>query len=335
MAEKVPVYPPLDTFLAMLTRNIEEAGQLMGENPVASALLAKMGYDGVTELLDIWKETKITDPSMFSGNLVARLKLMWYDVKELIDEFEKMKEPYEAPIEEPVMERIEEHLTAAKRRITESPLFALQHITVAQNAIAALLEGVEQKKVFAEPETADRIIQASEAIDELMASVRKKPESGESLEGAKRSSIRKWRPKERRSGDDVLLEEIEKPEYEEWGDILHPFMDGYLAAALWSSFDEAENPLDDKYSTEHLSEHAIRTSVKESVDFIKANAKDMEASGAPPEQHGHDFWLTRNGHGAGFWDRGYGAVGDRLSEAARPYGEVNIFVETGPVLEMY
>lgn len=29
---------------------------------------------------------------------------------------------------------------------------------------------------------------------------------------------------------------------------------------------------------------------------------------------GHDFWLTRNGHGAGFWDRGLGAVGDRLSE---------------------
>ena len=35
---------------------------------------------------------------------------------------------------------------------------------------------------------------------------------------------------------------------------------------------------------------------------------------------GHDFWLTRSGHGAGFWDRGLGALGDRLSDAARAYG---------------
>ena len=26
----------------------------------------------------------------------------------------------------------------------------------------------------------------------------------------------------------------------------------------------------------------------------------------------HDYWLTRNGHGVGFWDRGLGPVGDRL-----------------------
>lgn len=30
-----------------------------------------------------------------------------------------------------------------------------------------------------------------------------------------------------------------------------------------------------------------------------------------PEQVGPDFWLTRNGHGAGFWDRGR-PEGDRL-----------------------
>lgn len=35
---------------------------------------------------------------------------------------------------------------------------------------------------------------------------------------------------------------------------------------------------------------------------------------------GHDFALTRNGHGAGFWDRGLGRVGDMLTEEARAYG---------------
>ena len=42
---------------------------------------------------------------------------------------------------------------------------------------------------------------------------------------------------------------------------------------------------------------------------------------------GHDFALTRNGHGAGFWDRGLGALGDRLSDAAKVYGESSAYVD--------
>lgn len=40
--------------------------------------------------------------------------------------------------------------------------------------------------------------------------------------------------------------------------------------------------------------------------------------------HGHDFKLTRDGHGAGFWDRGYGEAGKQLTEAARAYGTEEI-----------
>lgn len=47
--------------------------------------------------------------------------------------------------------------------------------------------------------------------------------------------------------------------------------------------------------------------------FIDANAADLED--IDPEEAGYDFWLTRCGHGAGFWDRGLGEVGDRLAAA--------------------
>ncbi len=40
-------------------------------------------------------------------------------------------------------------------------------------------------------------------------------------------------------------------------------------------------------------------------------------------RHGQDFYLTRNGHGTGFWDRGYGDVGKRLTEAAKIYGSTS------------
>jgi hypothetical protein len=44
------------------------------------------------------------------------------------------------------------------------------------------------------------------------------------------------------------------------------------------------------------------------------------------ERAGHDFWLTRNGHGAGFWDRGLGTLGNRLSAAAKVYSGCDLFV---------
>lgn len=47
-----------------------------------------------------------------------------------------------------------------------------------------------------------------------------------------------------------------------------------------------------------------------------------------PGQAGHDLWLTRNGHGAGFWDRPElesGALGDRLSKLAKALGHVDLY----------
>lgn len=41
-----------------------------------------------------------------------------------------------------------------------------------------------------------------------------------------------------------------------------------------------------------------------------------------PGQVGHDLWLTQNRHGAGFWDRGLGKLGEQLTEIAHWFGEM-------------
>lgn len=43
------------------------------------------------------------------------------------------------------------------------------------------------------------------------------------------------------------------------------------------------------------------------------------------EQIGHDFSLTRNHHGTGFWDRGYGALGDWLTRCAQSFGSSSLY----------
>lgn len=50
-------------------------------------------------------------------------------------------------------------------------------------------------------------------------------------------------------------------------------------------------------------------------------------------QAGHDLWLTRNGHGAGFWARGLGSMGESLTQAAHILGETHAETdETGLTL---
>lgn len=45
-----------------------------------------------------------------------------------------------------------------------------------------------------------------------------------------------------------------------------------------------------------------------------------------PDMVGHDFYMTRNGHGVGFWDRGLGEMGEWLTRMANPFGEASVYV---------
>jgi len=116
------------------------------------------------------------------------------------------------------------------------------------------------------------------------------------------------------------------PRPDKYEPIWPEFIDAYLEAALWaSSTGDDEKPLDDQGFTIHdFTQKAIKEAIKDANEFIRKNREDLEAVG-DPSQHGHDFWLTRNHHGAGFWDRGYGEVGERLTKAAHTFSEVNAY----------
>lgn len=111
------------------------------------------------------------------------------------------------------------------------------------------------------------------------------------------------------------------------------FVKGYIDAALWSSYDEKGEPLDSLDL--ELSDEFKQNAKIDCQDFINSNLTDLglyaEQYNSNPEYAGHDFWLTRNGHGAGFWDRGLKALGERLSDAAKVYGGVDLYVCDGVV----
>jgi hypothetical protein len=113
---------------------------------------------------------------------------------------------------------------------------------------------------------------------------------------------------------------------------LDKFTQGYLVAALWSSVrDDNDAPTDaitDNQAIIDISEPLLKSSIADCAKFQQENAADIELAldYRPLDHLGHDFWLTRAGHGAGFWDRGMGEIGDRLTKACEAYKPIDLFV---------
>ena len=109
------------------------------------------------------------------------------------------------------------------------------------------------------------------------------------------------------------------------------FTNAYIEAALWSSLDDNDEPLDKKYSKSDISDETMNQ-IKDDCNKFKDEATQIYSDGGwSDDQAGHDFWLTRNGHGAGFWDRseseGYNQdAGKQLTDISKKFGEYDLYV---------
>lgn len=112
---------------------------------------------------------------------------------------------------------------------------------------------------------------------------------------------------------------------QKWNQIdLDMFTGSYIEAALWSSVDNNDEPLDKNYSVEDISPGTIKKLEDDAFEFLKQNWELVKMNLIVA---GHDFWLTRNGHGAGFWDGDWPKRdGGILTKNSHTFGNYNLFV---------
>ena len=121
--------------------------------------------------------------------------------------------------------------------------------------------------------------------------------------------------------------------------MLDNFTKAFLHCGLATENDDRDEaggePLDQKYEVANIALSSMEEMIKECAIFQRNHATVLakayeiykaEPGGSVEGSAGHDFMLTLNGHGAGFWDRGLGEVGDRLTKAAKDVGECNLYV---------
>lgn len=106
---------------------------------------------------------------------------------------------------------------------------------------------------------------------------------------------------------------------------MNKLVNSYLDTALWSSTDDNGDPLDDKYSIDDLAPETIAKAEKDTEDFLVKAGSLLDLYDDSIAMH--DFWLTRNHHGAGFWDGDYTKdIGDKLTELSHSFGETDLYV---------
>ena len=120
---------------------------------------------------------------------------------------------------------------------------------------------------------------------------------------------------------------------------LTTFEKSYIETAVWSSMDEHGNPLDgSEYSDVEFAPAAIESIQADCRKFIATSkplldeakrtldASVLNSVNLSDNRVAHDFWLTRNHHGAGFWDGDYPEpLATQLTDLAHSFGECDIY----------
>lgn len=102
----------------------------------------------------------------------------------------------------------------------------------------------------------------------------------------------------------------------------------YIETMLWasrgltSSEETDVECLDAIAGIDDLSKEAIEKVKTDCKTFLEKYEEIETAHEFDLTNVAHDFWLTRNGHGAGFWDGDYPEPeGSKLTELAKSFGE--------------
>jgi hypothetical protein len=138
-----------------------------------------------------------------------------------------------------------------------------------------------------------------------------------------------------------------------YGIDLDEFVSHYLEAALWATLDCAgdgagddssdHQNLDANYSDDDIAPESMAKVRAECLAFLNdpngggmiARAEEMRDAGEwcnPGEcsvtaYAGHDFFMTRAGHGVGFWDGDWpDGIGEALDKLAKSFGSSDPYV---------
>lgn len=109
------------------------------------------------------------------------------------------------------------------------------------------------------------------------------------------------------------------------------FTTGYLECAAWA--DGSPDQHEPQIPSGEWAADALEAAIAECWVFVRRNWAALSVwadAGIDARYAGNDFWLTRNGHGTGYWDRDVACAEwalEALTAASRACGESTLLVD--------
>lgn len=106
----------------------------------------------------------------------------------------------------------------------------------------------------------------------------------------------------------------------------------YVQTALRSSTDDGGQPLDRHFDVSGIDQDTRKAVLEDVSRFLRKNQALIDRAGLSASDVGHKFWLSRNGHGSGFWDvddyknQDVVKTGRQLHEATKRFGQYDLMV---------
>jgi hypothetical protein len=114
--------------------------------------------------------------------------------------------------------------------------------------------------------------------------------------------------------------------------MMDKFTQAYIECALWSSTNDAGDPLDSAHDASSIAPETLARMQADCAKFQADNARLLTdenylGNHSMIPMAGHDFWLTRNGHGAGFWDGDWAKpAADLLTASCKQFGGCDLYL---------
>jgi hypothetical protein len=101
------------------------------------------------------------------------------------------------------------------------------------------------------------------------------------------------------------------------------FLTAYVEALFFTEVTpDSDESMQDK-DVDDVSFALARQLIHDCAVFEAAHDREIDSD---YKSAGHDFWLTRNGHGAGFWDGDWPEEeGERMTATSKAFGECEIY----------
>lgn len=115
-------------------------------------------------------------------------------------------------------------------------------------------------------------------------------------------------------------------------EILTAVYAGYISAVYFTDTGDIDQPPADA----EMAQESEFKAMSDCADFLAycskgglladlENELEKQNRAFSWDSFGIDFWLSRNGHGAGFFDRGLNDVGEKLQAAANTFGSSEVY----------